>query len=230
MYGTLLAYILNYLASNYISLSKIDTIYVCIKLLLLLALSLSFILYIFFIYSYYVYYAYNNCYAIFSRYSIVPKVPQKIFFFFEFSIDLFGIIILFLAYFVGILSLLALDNRVFYKNIKYLFFINYFILLVFFFVFSTNILLFFLFYEFLLIPSFLVVYFISPSRRAIQASLYFLIWTQIGSFLVLLAIVFIIIKVGSSEYVNISNYLFSHHECVYLFFLVFFGFGFKIPI
>ena len=52
---------------------------------------------------------------------------------------------------------------------------NSFILVVYFYVFSTNILLFFLFYEFLLVPSFLIVFYISPSRRAVQASLYFLI-------------------------------------------------------
>ena len=175
MYGTLLAFTINVICNNYISIIKTDVSYVNIKLILLFALSLSFTIYIFFIYNYYVFYYNNSCYFLFINYNIVPKIFQKTFFFFEFSIDFFGIVVLFLAYFVGILSLLALDNRIFWKNTKYFFFFNYFVLLVFFFVFSTNVLLLFLFYELLLVPSFLVVYFISPSRRSIQASLYFLI-------------------------------------------------------
>ena len=115
-------------------------------------------------------------YSVFSTYCVLPKTQiNNSIDFFEASIDIFGIFLLFLAYFVGILSLLALDNRLFWKNIKYLFTVNIFIIIVFFYVFSTNMLVFFLFYELLLIPSFLVVYFISPSRRAVQASMYFLI-------------------------------------------------------
>ena len=116
-------------------------------------------------------------YSIFNFYKLAPTIYINFFlFWFEFSIDFFGIILLFLGYFVGILSLLALDNRIFWKNIKYLFSLNIFILVVYFYVFSTNLLLFFLFYELLLIPSFLIVYFVSPSRRAIQASLYFFLY------------------------------------------------------
>lgn len=230
LYGTLLAYIIFYVVNNYISLSKVDVIFSFLKLILLSAISVSCVLYMCFIYYYYVYYMYNNNYVLFSEYSVLPKIQQKTLFFFEFSVDLFGIAILFLAFFVGILSLLALDSRIFWKNIRYLFFLNYFIILVFFFVFSTNLLLFFLFYELLLIPSFLVVYFISPSRRSIQASLYFLIWTQIGSFLVLLAVILIISRVGSSEYANIINYPFSGADCITLYLLIFLGFGFKVPI
>jgi len=91
------------------------------------------------------------------------------------SLDFFGLILLTLAYTVGFLSLLALDTRLYYKNIKYLFAFNVFVLIVYFYVTVSNILIFFLLYEFLLLPSFLFVYFVSPSRRAIQASLYFVI-------------------------------------------------------
>jgi NADH:ubiquinone oxidoreductase subunit 4 (subunit M) len=90
--------------------------------------------------------------------------------------------------------------------------------------------MFFLFYEFLVVPSFLVVYYISPSRRAIQASLYFLIWTQIGSFLVLLVISYIIVVVGSGSFSDIKAYNFTYNESSALFLLLFLGFGFKVPL
>ena len=172
--GIVLSYILMFLHSNF--LNSNNTLLNLIRIILLLSISISFFFYIIFIFFFYKYYCANINYSIFSVYCLIPTLFINMhIYFFEFSIDFFGIIILFLAYFVGLLSLLALDNRIFYKNVKYLFSINIFILFVFFFVFSSNLLLFFLFYELLLLPSFLVVYFISPSRRAIQASIYFLI-------------------------------------------------------
>jgi formate hydrogenlyase subunit 3/multisubunit Na+/H+ antiporter MnhD subunit len=91
------------------------------------------------------------------------------------TLDFFGLILLTLAYIVGFISILALDTRLYYKNINYIFAFNLFILIVYLYVTVSNIILFFLLYECLLIPSFLFVYFVSPSRRAIQASLYFVI-------------------------------------------------------
>ena len=175
-FGTIFNYVVFSLFSNLKFLQKNNFILSFIKTSLLMTIVLSFFYFILFLYNFYSYYIFNLNYQIFSLFNLTPKMfISSYFYFFDFSIDFFAIVILFLAYFVGIMSLMSLDNRFFYKNIKYLFSINLFIIFVFFFFFSTNIILFFLFYEFLLIPSFLFVYFISPSRRSIQASLYFLI-------------------------------------------------------
>lgn len=131
--GILFSYTLMLVHNNSLNNS---TVLNFIKWVLILTLSVSFLLYIIFIYFFYKYYCLNLNYSIFSTYSIIPKLSVNIYFyFFEFSIDFFGIIILFLAYFVGLLSLLALDNRLHYKNEKYLFVINIFLLFVFFFCF-----------------------------------------------------------------------------------------------
>ena len=231
--GTIFSYIIFFFfyKNQYQNIIKHDTIYNLIKLFLLGALGTSFIFFIIFIYYFYSYIVYINNYNLFNSYSISPKFFINVYFsWVEFSIDFFGIILLFLAYFVGILSLMALDNRIFWKNIKYLFSMNVFLIIVYFYVFSTNILLFFLFYEFLLIPSFLIVYYISPSRRAIQASLYFLIWTQIGSFLVLIMVAYLLSLVGTSSFNDIYLYNFSYSESFFLFFFFFMGFGFKVPL
>lgn len=147
-----------------------------------------------------------------------------------FSIDLFGLILLFLAYIVGFFSLLALDTRLYWRNIKYIFSFNIFIIIVFFYVSVTNLVLFFLSYEFLLLPSFLFVYFVSPSRRAIQASLYFVIWTQLGSFLVLCCIAYIISVTGFFNFFFVKTFNFSDIEGWALYCILFLGFGFKVPI
>ena len=89
---------------------------------------------------------------------------------------------------------------------------------------------FFFFYEFLLLPSFLFVYYISPSRRAIQASIYFVIWTQIGSVLVLIVISYFLIFSNTTNFYALKLYTFTELETYVLYLLLFFGFGFKIPI
>lgn len=233
IFGTFFSYILYFFfyKNQYQNIVKHDSVYNILKLLLLLTLGVSFVFFILFFYFYFTFYTQLNNYHIFNTYVISPKIYLYLLSItFEFSVDFFGIILLFLSYFVGILSLMALDNRIFWKNVKYLFALNTFVGIVFFYVFSTNLLLFFLFYEFLLIPSFLIVYYISPSRRAIQASLYFLIWTQIGSFLVLVTVAYLISVVGSSDFVNIKSYNFSSCESFFIYLGLFLGFGFKVPL
>merc|ERR1711959_323388 len=107
---------------------------------------------------------------------------------------------------------------------------NIFVLIVYLYVSVSNILLFFLLYECLLIPSFLFVYFVSPSRRAIQASLYFVIWTQIGSFLVLCVVVYMVTISGHFDFFSLKYFKFSEYETLYLYIFLFLGFGFKVPI
>ena len=205
-----------------------DLAYNSIKKVLSISLCISFFIYVLYLYQYISIYNNTTAHYVFNKYKIVPAKTNIMDL--NITLDLFGLILLFLAYFVGFLSFLALDNRLFWKNIKYAIAINSFILIVYLYITVNNILLFFLFYEFLLVPSFLIVYFISPSRRAIQASLYFLIWTQIGSILVLTALSYIVTLVGSSSFLTIRMFHFTKSEVAWLYFLLFTGFGFKVPI
>lgn len=156
--------------------------------------------------------------------------PQYNVFNINMSMDFFGTVLLIIAYLVGLLSFLALDNKLYWKNIKLINFLNLFILIVFFYITTNNILILFLAYEFLLVPSFLLVYFLSPSRKSTQASLYFVIWTQIGSFLVLTVVFYIINVSGCVDFFLIKNYNFTTLETFLLSIILFLGFGFKVPI
>jgi len=232
-FGTFFSYIFYIFINNskQQSILKNDYSYNFVKCILVMVLFISFFLFTLFIFYFFKFFILSNSYSIFGIFLVSPNIHINFLFCcFEFSVDFFGIILLLLGYFIGVLSLLALDNRIFWKNIKYLFLINIFVLIVYFYVFSTNILIFFLFYEFLLIPSFITVFYISPSRRAIQASLYFLIWTQIGSFLVLIVIAYLVSVVGSGDFFDIKSYNFSNIESFYIFLFLFLGFGFKVPI
>jgi len=114
--GTFFSYVIYFFSykNQFQNIVKHDTIYNMIKLILTITLGLSFLFFIFFLIYFYTYYNFVNNYTLFNTYSISPKIYVNFFlFWFEFSVDFFGIILLFLAYFVGILSLLALDNRIF---------------------------------------------------------------------------------------------------------------------
>lgn len=114
--GTFLSYLIYFFSykNQNQNILKHDTVYNTIKVILTLSLGISYIFFIFFLYFFYSYYITTNNYNLFNTYSLTPVLYLNVLLvYFEFSIDFFGIILLFLGYFVGILSLLALDNRIF---------------------------------------------------------------------------------------------------------------------
>lgn len=229
---------------NYIHFFKISFYLKIIKYYLLLSLLLSFfffilsfIFYILFIYSNYLIYLNKNSINFFyiPNLSFFNELYIFNFFFFnwlkiDFSLDFFGMILLFLAYSVGFLSILALDNKLYWKNYKFYLSFNIFILIVILYVSVTNLIFFFLMYECLLLPSFLFVYFVSPSRRSIQASIYFVVWTQLGSFLVLCSLAYLISFYSIYTFNDLKFIKLNFFEQILIYFLIFLGFGFKIPI
>jgi NADH:ubiquinone oxidoreductase subunit 4 (subunit M) len=151
-------------------------------------------------------------------------------FFIHFNLDGFGLVLLNLALFVGFIALLSLDTRFYWKNVKFIFLCNVLLIVVFIFALVNDIVTFFLMYESLLIPSFLLVYYVTPYRKGVQASIYFLIWTQLGSFLVLCGVGYIVYATGLVYFSHIKAFTFTFYEIYFLYFCFFFGFGFKIPI
>ncbi len=231
-----------YYLSKFISYHSINqnSIFSFLKIINLFGILISFLLHIigFWFYCLYSYKFSLNLFSELSLYNINTLNTANIFdtenayslFKYSVTFDFFGLIILTLAYIVGFISLLALDTRLYWRNIKYIFTFNLFLLIVYVYVSVSNILLFFMCYELLLIPSFLIVYFVSPSRRAIQASLYFVIWTQLGSLLVLIAISYIIGISNTYEFSDLKYFNFTNYESTIIASLLFLGFGFKAPI
>lgn len=89
------------------------------------------------------------------------------------SLDIFGCILIFLAYVVGLFSLVSLDTRVARGGYRFYIYFNFFLVFVYIYAMATDLIIFFVAYELLLLPSFFFVYFVSYSKKAIQASLYF---------------------------------------------------------
>ena len=146
------------------------------------------------------------------------------------TIDLFGSVLIFLAYLIGFFSMLNFYDRAYWYNFRHTLLFNVFIIVVFVLVSCDDIYTFFIFYELLLLPSFILVYYSSPNKKGIQASFYFLVWTQLGSLLVYLAINQIVTITGSSSVVDIKSYSFNSYDLNFIKWLLFLGFGFKIPI
>ena len=128
------------------------------------------------------------------------------------TIDLFGSVLIFLAYLIGFFSMLNFYDRAYWYNFRHTLLFNVFIIVVFVLVSCDDIYTFFIFYELLLLPSFILVYYSSPNKKGIQASFYFLVWTQLGSLLVYLAINQIVTISGSSSVVDIKNYSFNSYD------------------
>jgi len=125
---------------------------------------------------------------------------------------------------VGLFIIYLSDTRLFFKKFLIILFFIYFIIIIWFFINEKSYINLFLIYELFLLPSFYLVYLISPNRRSIPIAIYFLTWTQFGSLFVLLAICYIYINTKSIFLVYSNNINYN-----ILFFLFFIGFGIKVP-
>jgi len=150
--------------------------------------------------------------------------------FFNISFDVWGFLLILICYVVGSFSIMVLEKVFFEKNNLDIFLIFFISLVINIYSYTNNLMVFFLAYEAMLIPSFFLVYFCSSYKRNVQAAQYFLIWTQAGSFLVLVGVVIVFNLSGSSLLFDIKLFMFSYDEAWYVYFLIFFGFGFKVPV
>ena len=128
----------------------------------------------------------------------------------------------------GVISALIIywlaDTRVFFQKWYTLLIFPFFFFVIVLFVTETNYINLFLLYELFLLPSFYLVYSISPNRRAIQTSIYFLTWTQFGSLLVLVAVLMLYISTQSMYLSSITSINLLVKWLLYV------GFAIKIPM
>ena len=143
--------------------------------------------------------------------------------------NIFSIIIIFIAIYFSFLIFIISDNKIKYSY-YYIILINIFPIISVLYVFTNNIIFFFYLYELFLLPSLLLVYYLSPNKRSIIAVFYFLIWTQIGSFAIFLVIMIIVNYLNIWYFYLIETYYISNLLKRVLFWLLFLGFGIKIPV
>ena len=143
-----------------------------------------------------------------------------------FGIDGFGLLFILLTIFIFTLCFFFLDKTtiVFRKILisLYLLLLLNFTLLDFF--------LFYLAFECSLIPMFFIIGLFGSRPRRIKATFYLFIYTTATAFLTLFCILYILIQVGSTFYLDLLTFNFTINEQKFLWFCIFLTFATKIPV
>ena len=93
-----------------------------------------------------------------------------------------------------------------------------------------DLLFFYIFFESVLIPMFLIVGIWGSRERKILAAYYFFLYTLLGSVVMLLATLYILEQVGSTDYEILLTFSFSEVEQKFLWFAFFLSFASKVPM
>lgn len=195
-------------------------------LLKLVALNFSFSS---FIGSIFIWILFRKCYGNFqfvTTFYWIPTLNQN----FTIGVDGISLVFLLLTTLLIPLCLLTSWNSI-NSNLKE--FLIAFLLLDFFLIGTfcvLDIFLFYIFFESVLIPMFLIIGMWGSRERKVLASYYFFLYTLFGSSLMLLAIVYIIIAVGTSSYEVVRVFIFSEVEQHFLWFSFFLAFASKVPM
>jgi len=143
--------------------------------------------------------------------------------------DLISVIFIFLSGFLLLICILF-SWFISYKGSWFmsLLCISFFILINVFGV--TDLILFFFFFELLIVPMYLIIGIWGGRSRKIYAAYLFLLYTLLGSVLLLFAFVFIVMLTGSSNFEYLIGVLFCNLNQTVIFLFIFFGLSVKIPI
>ncbi len=151
---------------------------------------------------------------------------------FNYTIGIDGISLFFIilsTFLINICILISWNNiRFFLKEYFISFLFLEFCLIQ---VFSVlDIFLFYIFFESVLIPMFLIIGIWGSRTRKIRAAFQFFLYTLIGSFFMLSAIIYIYSIKGTTDLLILWFTDFSYHLQLILWFLFFFGLAVKIPM
>lgn len=129
-----------------------------------------------------------------------------------------------------LISLIFLTERFLTKVIFYLIYFYIFILCTIGMVSTSNLLIMFLYFEFIFLPSLLFVYQFGYSKKVVKTISFLMTWTFTGSLLVLFVISYLYFVYSSLNIDTLMAIKYSFFEQNFIFFLIFLGFGIKIPI
>lgn len=96
--------------------------------------------------------------------------------------------------------------------------------------FTDSLILFFISYEFLLVPSFFILYKYAKTRRSIEASYLMFFWTQFGALFLIFSFLYLFFMHQTATFFNLLNLNLSSFEVNFLFICWIAGFGVKLPL
>ena len=94
----------------------------------------------------------------------------------------------------------------------------------------VDLLFFYIFFESILIPMFFIVGVWGSRERKILAAYYFFMYTLLGSSLMLIAILYIFLQVGTTDYELLLTFSFTKTEQKFLWLAFFMAFASKVPM
>lgn len=94
----------------------------------------------------------------------------------------------------------------------------------------TSVFFFFIIYELFLFTSTFLVWFSSQNKRAYKTTIYFLLWTQLGSFFLFIVVVLLIQQYGFNRFLDVFFVKNLTNHIKYLALVVFIAFGIKTPV
>ena len=150
----------------------------------------------------------------------------------NFTLGVDGISILFLLLNTMLIPLCILHS---WENVKFnlKFFLIAFLLLDFFLIGAfciMDLLFFYVFFESILIPMYFIIGVWGSRERKILAAYYFFMYTLFGSSLMLIAIAYIFLQVGTTDYELLLTFSFSSTEQKFLWLAFFMAFASKVPM
>jgi len=148
----------------------------------------------------------------------------------SFGVDGISLFFIILTTFLIPLCLLASWSSI-TKNVKE-YFIAFLVMELFLIIVFTvlDLLLFYIFFESILIPMFLIIGIWGSRERKIRASYFLFFYTLVGSVLMLLAILWILSTIGTTDYEVLVNYNFDITIQKYLWLAFFLSFAVKVPM
>jgi len=150
----------------------------------------------------------------------------------NFTLGIDGISILFLLLNTMLIPLCILHS---WENVKFNLknFLIAFLLLDFFLIGTfciMDLLFFYIFFESILIPMYFIVGIWGSRERKILAAYYFFMYTLFGSSLMLIAIIYIFLQLGTTDYELLLAFSFSETEQQFLWLAFFMAFASKVPM
>nr|YP_009325916.1 NADH dehydrogenase subunit 4 [Vertebrata lanosa]APC24957.1 NADH dehydrogenase subunit 4 [Vertebrata lanosa] len=168
----------------------------------------------------------SSCFQFIETYNLIPFMN------FNYIIGLDGISLFFIilsTFLINICILISWENTQFFLKEYFVcfLFLEFCLIQVFC---VLDVFLFYIFFESVLIPMFLIIGVWGSRKRKIRASFQFFIYTLVGSFFMLSAIVYIYSITGTSDLIILWFTNFSYYSQIFLWILFFFGFAVKIPM
>lgn len=126
--------------------------------------------------------------------------------------------------------IMLLNRQILLTSLKPLIIFITFTGVIFFLVYTNSIFIFFVMYEILLILTAAVVYFNSQNVRSKSITFYFIFWTQLSSFILWLAVMYIYYNTGSYLFTQLHLYFCDDSTKTLIKYMLLLSFSIKLPL